>query len=60
LTVASEWMFAPELASGQVVPLLSDHHLGTVDCWAVFPAGRSPTARSRAFADFVAGVLARG
>lgn len=57
LTVASEWMFAPELAQGLVVPLLQEHQLGTVDCWAVFPAGRLPTARSKAFSDFVAGLL---
>ncbi|AUG98718.1 LysR family transcriptional regulator [Prodigiosinella confusarubida] len=55
LAVASEWMFAPELADGRVVTALDDWHIGTMDLWAVYPGGRLTSARARAFTDFVAG-----
>lgn len=53
LTVASEWMFAPELADGTVQPVLTDWTLPPVELWAVFPSGRRVPARVRAFVDFV-------
>lgn len=53
LTVASEWMFTPELASGAVRPVLTDWTLPPIDLWALYPAGRMPTAKARAFAAFV-------
>jgi DNA-binding transcriptional LysR family regulator len=53
LTVASEWMFSPELATGAVRRVLTDWTLPTIDLWAVYPAGRMATARARAFVDFV-------
>lgn len=58
LTVASEWMFAPELVSGQVRRVLADWTLPEVDLWAVFSAGRKASAKARAFADFVEQLLA--
>jgi DNA-binding transcriptional LysR family regulator len=57
LAVASEWMFARELASGTVVPVLEDWALPPLDLWALFPSGRLASAKARAFADYVAGVL---
>jgi len=54
LAVTSEWMFAPELASGAVQRLLPDWTLPTIDLWAVYPSGRLISARARAFADFIA------
>jgi DNA-binding transcriptional LysR family regulator len=57
--VASEWMFAPELASGAVRAVLTDWRLPPFDCWALFPAGRMITVRARAFASFVQGVLGK-
>jgi DNA-binding transcriptional LysR family regulator len=57
ITIASEWMFAPELASGDVVRLLPDWTLPAMDLWAVFPTGRLVSAKARAFADFVSGVV---
>lgn len=54
LTIASHWMFSPELASGAVQPVLTDWRLPRVPLWAVFPAGRLVSAKARAFADFVA------
>jgi DNA-binding transcriptional LysR family regulator len=52
-TIASEWMFAPELASGAVRPVLTEWTLPTSDLWAVFPTGRMASAKARAFAAFV-------
>lgn len=53
LIVASEWMFAPELESGQVVTALDSWSLGKMDLWAVYPRGRMISARARIFTDFV-------
>jgi len=57
VAVASEWMFAPELADGTVRAVLTDWTLPPVDLWAVFPAGRMPTSKARAFVAFVEQVL---
>lgn len=59
LTVASEWMFARELASGAVVEVMSDWALPNQDLWAVFPTGRMASAKARAFVDYVQGLLAK-
>jgi DNA-binding transcriptional LysR family regulator len=53
LAVTSDWMFAPELASGAVLRVLPDWTLPSLDLWAVFPTGRLASAKARAFADFV-------
>jgi DNA-binding transcriptional LysR family regulator len=58
ITVASEWMFAPELADGQVQRVLSGWTLPAMDLWAVFPSGRKASAKARAFAAFVEQLLA--
>ncbi|MDE1917039.1 MAG: LysR family transcriptional regulator [Sphingomonadales bacterium] len=60
LTMASEWMFAPELASGAVRSVLPEWSLPTLDLWAVFPAGRMASAKARAFAHFVEATLTGG
>lgn len=60
LAVASEWMFAPELASGAVKAMLTEWSLPAVDLWAVYPTGRTPSAKARAFAAFVAEALGPG
>jgi DNA-binding transcriptional LysR family regulator len=57
LTIASRWMFAPELASGQVCAVLSAWTLDPIDLWAVFPAGRLVSAKARAFADIVSAAM---
>lgn len=59
LTMASEWMFAPELASGAVVEVMSDWTLPNQDLWAVFPTGRMASAKARAFADYVQALMAK-
>jgi DNA-binding transcriptional LysR family regulator len=53
LAVASEWMFAPEIASGRVRRVLQDWHLPPIDLWAVFPSGRNVSTKARAFANFI-------
>ncbi len=57
VAIASEWMFSPELASGQVRRVLTDWSLPAIDLWAVYPTGRMVSARARAFVDFVKSVL---
>jgi DNA-binding transcriptional LysR family regulator len=52
LTIASEWMFSPELRSGAVRAVLLEWNLPALDLWAVFPSGRAATAKARAFVDF--------
>ena len=52
-TVASEWMFAPELKRGIVKPVLRDWTLPPIELWAVFPTGRRASAKARAFVAFI-------
>jgi DNA-binding transcriptional LysR family regulator len=52
LTIASEWMFSPELRSGAVRAALQEWSLPPLDLWAVLPTGRAATAKARAFVDF--------
>lgn len=58
VTMASRWMFAPELEAGRVVPLLEDWSLSPVDLWAIYPAGRLPSAKARAFVSWFSDRLA--
>ena len=57
LAMASTWMFAPELASGEVKAVLNDWRLPPIDLWAVFPTGRMASAKARAFVEYVEGLL---
>src|SRR5690606_37861628 len=58
LAVASQWMFAAELANGKVQAVLRDWRLPPVDLWAVFPSGRLVSSRARACVAFVEGLMA--
>jgi DNA-binding transcriptional LysR family regulator len=53
LTVSSAWMFQGELQRGEVIAVLTDWHLPSIDLWAVFPTGRRTSAKAHAFAGFV-------
>ena len=53
LTIASAWMFSPELESGEVRAVLTDWTLTPIDLFAVYPSGRMASAKARAFAAFV-------
>lgn len=52
LAIVSRWMMTPELASGIVVSILTDWSLPSIDLWAVFPTGRLPSAKARAFVNW--------
>jgi DNA-binding transcriptional LysR family regulator len=56
LAVASEWMF-PELKNGGVVAVLQDWTLPPMELWAVFPTGRTASAKARAFVTFIEAAL---
>lgn len=58
LAIASEWMFAPEIANGSVKIVLQDWELPAIDLWAVFPTGRRATFKARTFTQFVQQVMA--
>jgi DNA-binding transcriptional LysR family regulator len=47
--IASRWMFAPELTSGEVVPVLEEWSLPPMDLWVIYPSGRLTSAKARAF-----------
>jgi DNA-binding transcriptional LysR family regulator len=53
LAVAPRWMFDFELASGEVLPVLTNWELPESDLWAVFSAGRLANAKTRAFVKFI-------
>ncbi len=57
IAIASEWMFAPEIANGEVKTVLRGWSLPPMDLWAVFPAGRTATTKARTFAAFVEEVM---
>lgn len=57
VAVSSHWLFGPEVMDGRVVRLLADWQLPAVDLWCIYPAGRLPTAKARAFTGFVEGLL---
>jgi DNA-binding transcriptional LysR family regulator len=59
LTMASQWMFAPELADGSVREVMKDWAVPNQDLWAVFPTGRMASAKARAFVEYVQGLLGR-
>src|ERR1700722_5197053 len=50
---ASIWMGAAALASGEAVEILTDYALDPVEAYVVFPAGRRPSQRARAFSDYL-------
>jgi DNA-binding transcriptional LysR family regulator len=60
LTIASDWMFGPELATGAVRRVLTGWTLPPLDLWAVFPGGRMASAKARAFTRFVEAAIAGG
>ncbi len=47
--IASRWMFAPELASGEVVSVLDEWTLPSMDLWVIYPSGRLTSTKARAF-----------
>lgn len=60
IAIASSAMCERELRSGALVPLLAGYALEPVEVHAVFPGGPRPSAKVRAFADYLAGALDAG
>jgi DNA-binding transcriptional LysR family regulator len=48
-TIASRWMFAPELESGEVVSILRKWTLPPLDLWVLYPSGRLTSTKARVF-----------
>ncbi len=59
LAITSRWVMEPELESGSVIPVLSEWKLPNADLWALFPTGRMPTAKARAFVSWFEEILAK-
>lgn len=55
---APDWLFEPELLSGEVVTLMPDWQAPMLPMHLVSPATRQHSAKVRAFADFVRAALA--
>jgi len=53
IAVASTWMCAEELASGALVEVLADYRIDPITAFVVFPAGRRPSQKARAFSDYL-------
>jgi DNA-binding transcriptional LysR family regulator len=57
--ICSRWMFAPELASGEVVPVLEKWNLPPMDLWIIYPSGRLSSAKARAFVKWFENIISR-
>ena len=57
-SIASRWMFAPELESGEVVSILNEWTLPPLDLWVIYPSGRLTSTKARAFIKWFEGVIA--
>jgi DNA-binding transcriptional LysR family regulator len=57
LAIASQWMFAPELASGEVVAVLKDWSLPPMALWVIYPSGRLTSTKARAFVKWFETIL---
>jgi DNA-binding transcriptional LysR family regulator len=56
-TITSRWMFAPELASGAVVPVLKEWTLAPMELWVIYPSGRLTSTKARAFVKWFEGIM---
>jgi DNA-binding transcriptional LysR family regulator len=59
VTSTGLWGCRAELQSGALQQLLPDWSLGSVDLYAIFPAGRNVSPAARAFADHIGDTLDR-
>lgn len=55
--VTSHWMFAPELASGAVVPVLKEWTLPPMDLWVIYPSGKLTSTKARAFVKWFEAIM---
>ncbi|WP_424630785.1 LysR substrate-binding domain-containing protein [Bradyrhizobium sp. SYSU BS000235] len=54
IAIVSRWMCRAELEAGTLVPVLTDYELDAVDVHALYPGGRRPSSKVRAFSDYLA------
>lgn len=59
LAMTAEWMFAPEIARGEIKAVLTDWALPPRVLWAVLPTGRMASAKTRAFVEYVEQLMNR-
>ncbi len=57
IALASRWMCRAELEAGEVVAILPSYQLDWVELHAVYPGGRRPSLKVRAFSDYLAAQL---
>jgi DNA-binding transcriptional LysR family regulator len=57
IAIASRWMCRSELETGALVPILQDYGLEPAEVHAVYPSGRKPSAKVKAFSNWMAGAL---
>jgi DNA-binding transcriptional LysR family regulator len=57
IALASRWMCRAELEAAELVAILSDYQLDWVELHAVYPGGRRPSLKVRAFSDYFAALL---
>jgi DNA-binding transcriptional LysR family regulator len=57
LTIASAWICEAELDSGQLISVLPDWSLDSIQVNAVYPAGRVPSQKVRLFTEFLSDVM---
>jgi DNA-binding transcriptional LysR family regulator len=50
--ISSRWQFAPELESGEVVSLLGEWSLPSIDLWVIYPSGRLTSTKARVFVNW--------
>jgi DNA-binding transcriptional LysR family regulator len=60
VAIASAWMCGEELASGALVELMADYRLDPITAFVVFPAGRRPSQKARAFGGYLERALGKG
>jgi DNA-binding transcriptional LysR family regulator len=59
IVVASHWMCKSEVQGGELVVILAEYQLDPVEVHALYPAGRRPSPKVRAFSDYLAARLNR-
>lgn len=57
--ITSRWMFAPELASGTVLPVLQEWTLPPMELWVIYPSGKLTSTKARAFTKWFETIIAK-
>jgi DNA-binding transcriptional LysR family regulator len=54
IAVVSRWMCRSELKAGELLRILPDYQLDPVEVHAIYPGGRRPSLKARAFSNYLA------